>query len=128
MTLEDVGKHFDALLCITDLTACCRRFGLGNWFFPNGTRVPSSIVDENGTQWDFYRTRHQIVVRMNRRRGGVTGIYSCVIPDIMNVTQTIYLGLYNASTGEFTCYQMELLNIPTILNALDTPNTPDSLI
>ena len=123
MTLEDVGKRFDALLCITDLTACCRHFGLGNWFFPNGTRVPSS-----GTRWDFYKTRRQMVVRMHRRRGGVTGIYSCVIPDAMNVTQTIYLGLYNASTGEFTCYQMELLNIPTILNALDTSNTPDSLI
>ena len=118
VTLEDIGEHFNALLCITDLTACCRRsdtggpFSLGNWFFPNGTRVPSSVVDENGTWWEFYRTRGQMVVHMNRRRGGVTGIYRCVIPDALNVTQTIYLGVYKASTGEFTCNQIWLIVMP----------------
>ena len=118
MTLEDIGRSVNALLCITDLTACCRPsdtggpFSLGNWFFPNGTGVPSSIVDENGTQWEFYRNRGQSVVRMNRRRGGVTGLYRCVIPDALNVTQAIYLGVYKASTGEFTCNQIWLLNIP----------------
>ena len=106
VTLEDIGKNVNALLCITDLSACCRPshtggpFSLGNWFFPNGTKVRGSIVDENGTQWDFYRTRHQMVVHMNRRRGGVDGIYHCEIPDALNVTQTIYLGVYKASTGE----------------------------
>ena len=118
VTLEDIGERFNALLCITDLTACCRRsdtggpFSLGNWFFPNGTQVPSSVVDENGTRWEFYRTRGQMVVRMNRRRGGVTGIYQCVIPDALNVTQTIYLGVYKASTGEFTCNQIWLIIMP----------------
>ena len=68
---------------------------LGNWFFPNGTRVPSL-----GVGWDFYRTRGQMVVRMKRRRGGVEGIYRCEIPDAMNVNQTIYIGVYSASTGE----------------------------
>ena len=100
MTLEDIGE-VDALLCVTDLTACCLRpypigvSAVGNWFFPNGTRVPASAV-----QWDIHRTRGQSVVRLQRRRGGVTGIYSCVIPDAMNVTQTIYIGVYTASTGE----------------------------
>ena len=37
---------------------------------------------------------------MYRRRGGVEGIYRCEIPDIMNVTQTIYIGVYTASGGE----------------------------
>ena len=116
MILEDIGKQFDALMCITDLKACCRSsdtggpFSLGNWFLPNGTKVPGAIVDENGTRWDFYRTRNQMVVHMNRRRGGVNGMYRCEIPDALNVTQTIYLGVYNASTGEFTCNQTELLN------------------
>ena len=35
-----------------------------------------------------------------RRRGGVEGIYRCVIPDAVNVIQTIYIGVYSASTGE----------------------------
>ena len=104
MTLEDISEGDNALLCINNYTACCQgpytgEMGhvLGNWFFPNGTRVPS--VGEN---WNFYRTRGQMVVRMYRRRGGVEGIYYCEIPDAMNVTQTMYIGVYSASTGEWT--------------------------
>ena len=100
MTLEDIDVGYDALLCMTDLTACCRPpyigYWIGNWFFPNGTRVPSP-----GEPWDVYRSRSQMVVHLNRRRGGVTGIYRCVIPDIMNVSQTMYIGVYTASTGEW---------------------------
>ena len=104
MTLEDIGENDTALLCMTNLTACCRppytvENGrvLGNWYFPNGTKVPSG-----GKQLDFHRTRGQSVVLLNHRRGGVAGIYSCEIPDSMNVTQTIYIGVYtaNTSTGE----------------------------
>ena len=103
MTLEDIGESSDtALLCVTNFNACCRRpftgvnwFALGNWFFPNGTRVPS-----RGEQWNFYRDRGQMVIELNRREGGEDGIYSCEIPDSMNVTQTICIGVYNASTGE----------------------------
>ena len=101
--LENIGEGDDALLCMTNQTACCRfsdtgRNGsvLGNWFFPNGTRVPSS-----GDQWDFHRTRSKMMVRMHRRRGGEEGTYRCEIPDAMNVTQNIYIGVYSASTGEW---------------------------
>ena len=94
VTLDDIGEGDDALLCVTDLTTCCQpsivNGTLGNWFFPNGTRVPSS-----GLQWDFHRTRGQSVVHLQRRRGGEEGIYQCMIPDTMNVTQTIYIGVYN---------------------------------
>ena len=98
VTLEDIGEGDDALLCITNQTACCRHpytGVIGNWFFPNGTRVPSS-----GDQWDFHRTRGQMVVRLHRRRGGVEGVYRCEISDAMNVNQTVYIGVYSASTGE----------------------------
>ena len=99
VSLENIGEGGNALLCVTDLTACCRppyaSGQVGNWFFPNGTRVQSS-----GINWDFHRTRGQSVVFLHRRRGGVTGIYSCVIRDAMNVTQIIYIGVYSASTGE----------------------------
>ena len=81
---------------MTNQTACCRpphaEQALGNWFFPNGTRVPSS-----GRQWDLHRTRGDMMVLLHRRRGGVEGVYSCEILDAMNVTQTIYIGVYTAS-------------------------------
>ena len=48
VTLEDIGEGGDdTLVCITNYSACCRPHTgkmeptLGNWFFPNGTRVPS---------------------------------------------------------------------------------------
>ena len=107
MTLEDIGEGDNALLCLTNLTACCRRpytngemkTAIGNWFFPNGTRVPSS-----GVRWDIHRTRGHMRVLLQSRRGGVEGIYSCVIQDAMNVAQTIYIGLYSAYDGIGECY------------------------
>ena len=104
--LEDIGVGGDALLCITNYTACCQFKGtvLGNWFFPNATRVPSDTVNEtSGEKWDFYRTRGQMVVHLNRRRGGEEGIYRCEIPNAINVTRTIYIGVYSAATGECLC-------------------------
>ena len=109
VSLEDIGEWGDALLCVTDLTACCQppytgiiRYLLGNWFFPNGTRLryfyPNYTSD---TQWDFFRSRGHVIVYMHRRRGGVNGIYRCEIPDAMNVTQTMYIGVYTANTGEW---------------------------
>ena len=120
VTLEDIGdsdEGGDALFCVTDQTVCCRggdtpagMGALGDWFFPNGTGLPNMIIGfvrggRSGVPiiWDFYRNRDASVVRMNRRRGGVTGIYRCeipvsVVPSVVN--QNIYIGVYTASAGE----------------------------
>ena len=96
VTLENIGVERDALLCMTNFTACCQHpYSIGNWFFPNGTRVPSS-----GSQSDFYRTRRQMMVPLHRRRGGEEGIYHCEIPVSTNINQTIFIGLYTANSGE----------------------------
>ena len=109
MILENIGEGPDALLCMTNQTACCRpsqtQSALGNWFFPNGTRVPSL-----GAQWDIYRTTGQMVVRLQRRRGGEEGIYHCEIPDTLGFIQTIYIGVYSASTGEWYMKTFFLFN------------------
>ena len=106
VTLEDIGEgDSGALLCRTNPTACCQTpytgesgSGIGNWYFPSGARVHS----DSNLSTSFYRNRGQMVVRLNRKRGGEDGIYHCVIPDSMNVPQTIYIGVYtvNSSTGE----------------------------
>ena len=91
---------------MTDNIACCARaqspggVTLGDWYYPNGTGVANAFVAFD-IQWDFYRNRGQSVVRMNRRRGGVNGIYHCVIPDTTGVDQTIYIGVYTAGSGEY---------------------------
>ena len=91
--MEDIGEgDEDALLCKTNLNGS----GIGNWFFPNGIRVPS----RKNSVSTFHRTRSSKVVRLEHRRGGgEDGIYRCEIPDSMKVTQTIYIGVYT-STGE----------------------------
>ena len=114
VTLEDIGEGSDSLLCLTDQTACCRppytdggnRSAIGNWYFPSGTRVPSS-----GGEQDLHRTRGQMRVLLHRRRGGVEGIYRCEIPDARNVTQTIYIGVYTASTGELDIYRLSKMQV-----------------
>ena len=109
-SLVDIGEGHDALFCIANQTACCRPPYLanakGNWYFPNGTRVPSS-----GGQWDFHRTRGQMVVLLHRRRGGENGIYRCEVPDATNVTQTIYIGVYTGSPSECPLDQGVLYSI-----------------
>ena len=104
VALEDIGEGNDALVCMTNLTSCCKGENgptLGKWYFPNETRIPSL-----NSQWEFYRNRGEKVVRLNRRRGGVEGIYRCEIPDSMNVTQTMYIiiGVFSADTGEWYMY------------------------
>ena len=92
---------------MTDFRNCCRppytgEMGnaIGNWFFPNGSRVHSS-----GSKWDFHRARGHMVVLLHHRRGGAEGIYRCEIPDAMNVIQTIYIRVYSADTdGEHGHY------------------------
>ena len=111
--LEDIGVGADALICMTNQTACCRhpytngtgQRAIGNWYFPNGTRVPSS-----GVQWDFHRTRGHMVVRMQRRRGGAEGIYRCAITDTFGFIQTIYIGVYSANTGEWCMHTAVILS------------------
>ena len=101
VTVEDIGEGNHALLCITNLTTCCRSAddipngAKGNWYFPNGCKVPGSTVERN-----FFRDRGQRVVKLNHRGGGEEGIYRCEIPDSRNVSQTIYIGLYTGETGE----------------------------
>ena len=77
-----------------DNTTCCSSAEtggalLGNWYFPNGTEVPTS-----DTGWLFYTTRGPGVVQLHRRTGGVSGIYRCEIPDQSGVNQTLDVGLY----------------------------------
>ena len=96
VTLEDIGQGDSSLDCKTNQTTdTCYQPCKKNWFFPNETRVPSG-----GQKWCFYRTRSDMVVSMHNRGGGMDGIYRCEIPESMKVNQTIYIGVYTATTGE----------------------------
>ena len=92
VALENIGEGDDALLCMTNLASCCQSSNEGSWFFPNGSKVYHFE--------DFNTSRGQMLVRLNRRRVRVEGIYRCEILNSTNVTLTIFIGVYNASAGE----------------------------
>ena len=104
--LEDIGdSDAQSLLCLTNRTDCCQPphspgGEIGNWFFPNRSQVLG--IDDG---WNFYTNRGPSVVRMHRRRGGVTGIYYCKIPDDNAGAQILYIGVYTKfnTTGQLTC-------------------------
>ena len=45
------------------------------------------------------------MVCMNRRSGGVVGLYRSEIPAADGVNQTLYVGLYNQGTGTLILIQ-----------------------
>ena len=93
--LTDIGEGDDALLCVTDSTQCCRGSdnpnggGLGEWYFPNGTLVPT------GSTTSIYRNRDNSTVRLNRKNNAQSpiGVYRCDVPDANEITQSIYIHL-----------------------------------
>ena len=111
--LSQVGRPElggDSVQCITDLGTCCTNTDgahRGDWFFPNGTRLP---FPGNG---DIFEQREAQRVDLRRRNNATSpvGIYRCDIPTIavhdypdISVRHTVYVGLYTASGGIFSTY------------------------
>ena len=104
--LDSIGESNESLLCLTDFPACCRanytddKGHLGDWFFPNETMVPNMVLSM-GDEWEFYRTRGRMMVFLHRRRGGVNGIYHCMVPDQSGDQLRLYVGVYTSNTGRY---------------------------
>ena len=95
-----------ALECYTDNTTCCRGIdnpdgqpgqGRGEWYYPDGTVVPSPN-DRDETKHQFYRTRDDMVIRLNRDDRVPSailrhGVYRCEIPGAGGGTITRYITL-----------------------------------
>ena len=91
-----------SLVCNTSNvnTHCCRAGdnpnggSVGEWYFPNGAKVPHLATSPNG---DLTRTGYTHQVRLNRRNNAMTplGTYTCMVPDMnstMNHTASITFG------------------------------------
>ena len=100
----DPTEAGDALVCVTENTACCRtadgaaRFGVGEWFI-NRVAVPGIAFVPNAT---VFRNRGTGLVRLNVQSGDTlqqVGEYCCEIPDNSGVTQRLCL---HGVTGELS--------------------------
>ena len=99
VTITDIGTDSAALICNTTNLGCCLSTDGSHWYFPDG-----SAVQHTGTT--YYRTRTYYgyggaTVRLHRNSGATTtGIFRCEIPDASGDLQSIYVGIYAATTGE----------------------------
>ena len=122
VTNTDIGTGSAALLCTTTYTPCCSS---GNpetqWYFPNGSQVP------NNPNLPYQRTRGRFpgrVILSRNSESTTTGIFHCVLPDVSGATESLYVGIYDSSTGEY-CILSEWL--ATDKEASSTPDKDSTL-
>ena len=96
---NDRSDPGSSLVCVTTNvnTHCCRSDdnpnggSRGEWYLPDGTRIL------NTPDTNFYRTRYNQTVRLNRRNNAMspTGVFTCMVPNdgdsTMNHTATIMI-------------------------------------
>ena len=95
----------DSVVCHTDLSLCCsgsQGHHHGDWYFPNGARLPFSGDTNEG------RGAQRVDLRQTSATVP-TGIYHCDIPTEAvhrdtdtSVRDTVYVGLYAGSGGMYS--------------------------
>ena len=96
----------DSIQCHTDLSTCCSSSQgphRGDWYFPNGTRLPHSGRD---VPFGEARGAQRVEIHTGIDTPQISGIYRCDIPtnavhDVsdISVRDTVYVGMY-ASGGK----------------------------
>ena len=108
------GSGSDSVQCHTDLESCCsggQGFHRGDWYFPNGTRLPFP----GGGNIFEYRNAQRVDLRRRNSANSPTGIYRCDIPtgavndNDISVRDTVYVGLYTSSGGKFNYWLLPFL-------------------
>ena len=106
VNITDIGTGSAALRCTTTYYPCCYSGPPPgtHWYFPDGSRV------ERFNTLPYYRSRTDTghpfydpigTVLLHRNSGAATtGVFRCEIRDATGVFQSIYVGIYAATTGE----------------------------
>ena len=103
VTITDIGTGSAALNCTTTYSPCCFSNPPTHWYYPNGSRVSNTYT------LPYYRTRGDSLLTPGRvgavflhrnPEGTTTGIFCCDILDASGNLQSIYVGIYTATTGE----------------------------
>ena len=106
VTITDIANGSAALNCTTTYTPCCfsRPLPGNHWYFPNGSQV------DRFNTLPYYRSRIDgnplnpgrigTVLLQRNPEGTTTGVFRCEIRDATGAFQSIYVGIYDATTGE----------------------------
>jgi hypothetical protein len=104
------------LMCVTDLVDCCDTEGRGDWYFPNGTKVPFRTPG-NSQYATFLANRGQCEEMSDGRQfnGSVRlwsryspperGPFHCELPNAAdpNVSQILYVNICEFNTPPYMC-------------------------
>ena len=101
---NEIEEDDKALICLTNLTDCCRKidrsnqsYALGNWHYANGMNIPIKAEHRQGF---FYEIRGMSAVRLSREGAGPRnfqvpgGMFRCEVPDAENILQEMFVGIY----------------------------------
>ena len=99
VSLTAIGADNNALICLTNFTACCRNSETGrtgsldHWRLPDGSLVPGGA---SGSTASIIRTRGASAVLLHRRNNILdpTGLFTCEVPDASGVLRFIYIYIY----------------------------------
>ena len=104
VNITDIGTADSAaLLCITTYRPCCFSGPPPgtHWYFPNGSWL------QFNNALPYYRSRTDAnfsppgkVLLHRNPEGMTTGIFHCEILDANGIFQSLYVGIYTATTGE----------------------------
>ena len=109
VNITDIGTGNAALHCTTTYIPCCFS-GDGWWYFPDGSEVERFSAT-------YYRSRSRDPGTIHLHRNSeatTTGVFHCEILDASGDLQSIYVGIYTATTGEPCTTSQEPVNMHMI--------------
>ena len=103
VNIADIGTGSAALHCTTTFYYCCTSANpTTRWFFPNGTQVPNRGSSPPSMTFSRTRSRSPGTVLLHRNpEATTTGVFCCDIHGSNGDLQSLYVGVYTATTGEF---------------------------
>ena len=89
--MSDIGEGDNALFCWASNTECCVDQHIGEFFYPDYSRV--SIKEASGNR--LYVSRGEQHIRLNRKSGAIPplGRYKCEIPFSSELSQIAYINI-----------------------------------
>ena len=101
-TIMNIGTGSAALRCTTTNSDCCSSGNpTSQWYFPNGTQVPNRGMSPPSMTFSRTRSTSPGTVLLHRNsEATTTGIFRCDIPDASGDLQSVYVGIFTATTGE----------------------------
>ena len=94
-----------SLFCLTSNNDCCEYSGnenndfpLRTWILPNGVEI-AGRSSHKSQSFSVSRGPNAVLLHRDNELISHNGIFTCVIPNDRNITQRLFIGIYQQSEG-----------------------------